>query len=289
MATGVLVLAIGQATKLVPYLTAQRKAYEATVSLGVETDTLDAEGREVRRVPVSDAIRAALARSRKLEVAPEIAAALAAELARTSQVPPAYSAIKQDGERSYAKARRGEETTLARAIEVHDLRLLDAGEIAETGETGADVDAPFVLLPAGATQRQPAPWMALSLEVSKGFYVRSLARDLAEALGTVGHLTALRRTRSGPFLIEEALPIDTPPDELEARILPLPHAARRALPAAFLSPEGATDARYGRLVAAADIEASSRMPHAWFDVEGKLVAIGEIREDGFGHILRGFN
>jgi tRNA pseudouridine55 synthase len=263
IATGVLVVAIGEATKLVPYLTAETKSYETTIALGVETDTLDAEGKETARVPPMDAIRAALARSSALRAAPEIASALATEIARTSQVPPAFSAIRQAGERAYDKARRGETPELAaRAVRVMKLELLEASD--------------------------DPPSIALSLEVTKGYYVRSLARDLAASLGTVGHLTALRRTRSGSFSLNEALAFDTPADELAARIVPLAHAAARVLPVAQLTESGVRDARHGRPVRAEDIDASSNAPHAWLDPNGELVAIGSMKDDGTGQVLRGF-
>ena len=267
MATGVLVVAIGEATKLVPYLTAENKSYEATIALGVATDTLDAEGKETERVAPSDALKAALATSNGALVAPEIEAALATERARTSQVPPAFSAIKQAGERAYEKARRGESPELAaRAVSVASLRLLDASE--------------------------DPPAIAIAMDVAKGYYVRSLARDLAASLGTVGHLTALRRTRSGSFTLDEALSIDTPADELAARILPVAHAASRVLPAARLTESGAVDARHGRPVRPCDIEPSSpatRGFHAWLDADGQLVAVGTIDDDGTGRVVRGFS
>jgi tRNA pseudouridine55 synthase len=113
MATGVLVVAVGEATKLVPWLTAQDKTYEATIALGVETDTLDADGGEVRRVPAGDELRAALASSpSRLALAPILCAALSAERSRVSQVPPTFSALRQGGERAYTRARRGDHTAL---------------------------------------------------------------------------------------------------------------------------------------------------------------------------------
>jgi tRNA pseudouridine55 synthase len=264
MATGVLVLAIGEATKLVPYLTVQGKSYEATIALGVETDTLDVFGKESARAPVPDELREALMRSRGLRIAPVVAAALEQERTRATQVPPEYSAIRKGGERAYARARRGEKTELEpRPVSVNEIKLLDAGD-------------------------EPTPWVALSLDVSKGYYVRALARDFARALGTVGHLSSLRRTRSGQFHLAEALPLDTPADELEARVLPLAHAALRALPVAYLSEAGARDAGFGRRVAKTDLDVVAAGPHAWLDPEGKLVAVGEILDEGFGHVLRGF-
>jgi tRNA pseudouridine55 synthase len=129
------------------------------------------------------------------------------------------------------------------------------------------------------------------LDASKGYYVRSLARDLSAALGTIGHLTALRRTRSGPFLISEAVNLDAPPEDLEARIVPLDAAAARALPALRLTATGARDAGFGRRVAATEMEFSeTRGPgvYAWLGPDGRLVAIGEVGEDGGGRVVRGF-
>ena len=257
-------IALGEATKLSPYLTAADKSYEATLAFGVETDTLDAEGREVGRAEVSAATREALDQIRRGEAPIALLGALAMEQARTSQVPPVYSAIKQAGERSYAKARRGETPEMVpRAVVVRAIRLLDGG-----------VD--------------PTPWCAIALDVGKGYYVRAVARDLAHALGTVGHLTALRRTSSGGFTLEEALPLDTPADELEARIIPLERAAARALPVLELGKQAATDARHGRVVALEDVDCAPG-PHAWFDPDGMLVAIGERHAEGHGQVIRGFS
>jgi tRNA pseudouridine55 synthase len=263
MATGVLVVAVGEATKLVPWLTAHEKAYEATIALGVETDTLDAEGHETRRVPLEAALVQALADSRGPSVAPRLRAALEAERGRTSQVPPAFSAIQKDGERAYARARRGETVELeAREVRVHGLDLV------------ACSDDP--------------PWLTVRIEVDKGYYVRSLARDLALALTSVGHLTSLRRTRSGCFTLEEALPLDTPDDELAARVEHLPRAASRALPVARLSEVGSRDAHHGRPVQPADIDAPVAGPCAWLTPNGQLVAVGELDGSGLGRVLRGF-
>jgi tRNA pseudouridine55 synthase len=263
MATGVLVLALGEATKLVPWLTALDKTYEATIALGVETDTLDAEGREVRREPIDDALRGALDRTSRGSLAPEVHAALEGERRRTSQVPPAYSAIKVQGVRSFARARRGEAADLApRDVAVRSLEL-----------TGCAVDPPELVV---------------HVTVAKGYYVRALARDLAAGLGTAGHLTSLRRTRAGTFTLEDAIDATAPPEELRARVLPLAAAAARALPLARLTPVGAEDARHGRPVSAEHLDAPSTGPTAWLDGDGRLVAVGEIGADGRGQVVRGF-
>lgn len=265
MATGVLVILVDEATKLSPYIAGADKAYAATLRLGVETDSLDADGRVTRAIELPDGTRRALERMRDGKPVAEILMALAAEQLRTQQVPPQVSAIKKDGERAYARARRGDETALEpREVTVQQLRLLDGG-------------------------LEPEPWLAIALDVSKGYYVRAFARDLAAALGTVGHLTALRRTRSGGFTLEEAMPLDTPPDELAARVVPLARAAARALPVAKLTSTGARDAQHGRRVEADDLTDTSYEPHAWFAPDGAFIAVGVRAPEGHGRVLRGFS
>ncbi len=264
MATGVLVAAVGEATKLVPWLTAHDKSYEATIALGVETDTLDAEGAEGQRVPPGVALCEALG-SGDAEASPLVRAAFDGERSRTLQMPPAYSAIRSGGERAFARARRGEHVELEpRPVVVHNLRVL-------------------------ASSAQP-PWLQVAMDVGKGYYVRALARDLARALGTVGHLTALRRTRSGCFVATDAIAPDAPAEALRAAVEPLARAAARALPTARLSEVGARDARHGRPVLATDLEGcpAPLTPCAWLDAEGALVAVGQIEEGGLGRVLRGF-
>jgi tRNA pseudouridine55 synthase len=263
MATGVLVLAIGEATKLVSWLTAKPKMYDASLALGIETDTLDAEGREVRRAEIDPALLVAFEEPIGATAVPALEVALDHERARTLQVPPAYSAIHAGGERAFVRARRGEDVTLpARPVLVHRLDL-------------------------AGWSREP-PRLSLSLEVSKGYYVRALARDLAQALGTVAHLDRLRRTRAGAFTNAEAVSPEAPADVLRSAMIPMVIAATRSLPPARLSDEGVRDARHGRPIAPADIVASSREPSAWLDSNGVLVAVGVVDETGRGTVLRGF-
>jgi tRNA pseudouridine55 synthase len=264
MATGVLVLAVQEATKLVPWLTAQDKSYVATVALGVETDTLDAEGREVARAVPADAVVAALECARTGASAPLLEGALELERRRDRQLPPAFSAIKSEGVRSFTRARRGQSAELrAREVNVRRLVLVEC------------------------TAHPPS--ITLSLDVAKGYYVRALARDLASTLGTVGHLTSLRRIRSGPFTLEEALPFDSSAEHVRASMVPLTRAAERALPVVHLSAAGARDARHGRTVPASRHDAGTRPgPAAWLDPDGALLAIGEIDAEGNGTVLRGF-
>lgn len=165
-ASGVLVLAVGEGTKLVPYLTLDDKAYDASITLGAETDTLDAQGEVVERANVP---------TLTLEGVRAIAATF---LGPSRQRAPVYSAIKRGGVPLHALARSGEEVEAPeRDVEAFaiDVRVVSADRI--------DVH----------------------LHVGKGYYVRSFARDLARALGTVGHLTALRRTRSGAFDLSRCL------------------------------------------------------------------------------------
>jgi len=261
MATGVLLLAVGEATKLVPWLTGEDKTYEAAIALGVETDTLDADGREVRVCPPAEEVRAALRESQGGSPVGVLASAIAAERLRTEQVPPAFSAIRKDGERAYRSARRGEAPALdARPVSVARIELV-------------------------ACSHDP-PRLELALTVGKGYYVRALARDLAAALGTAGHLTALRRTRSGSFADTEAIALDAPREELLARLQPLAQAAARCLPVATLGPDGERDARFGRSVRPEDIAGPEGVA-AWIGTGGDLVAVGRI-EGGRGRVMRGF-
>lgn len=262
MATGVLVLGVGEGTKLLTFLTAADKAYEATLSLGTSTDSLDADGAIDATVPVPAGVLAELeVLSREGRLGPLLLRAVGAEIGRTSQVPPSYSAIHVDGERAHTLARRGELVDLpARPVTVHTLEVLpDAG-----GE---------------------GPTLSFRVNADKGYYVRSLARDLAQALGTVGHLTRLRRTRSGCFDALEALPLADLPS---FPLVPLAEAARRALPAVVLDEARARDARHGKRIAPEHLGDLGPGPAAWLDLEGALVAVGERTEDGEGKVLRGF-
>lgn len=213
MATGVLVVACGEATKLVPYLTTEDKSYLATIELGSETDTLDAKGALVRTAPVpsltSEAIR---------EVAESF-------LGDQEQRAPSYSAIKVDGRALHKRARQGEKVE-------PPLRRVQLREVELLGVDGSRI--------------------SFALTCSKGFYVRSWARDIAERLGTVGHLTALRRTRSGSFSLAEALSSEElgDADVVRNAIISTADAARRVLPVLELDALGAEHARHGRRVPA---------------------------------------
>jgi tRNA pseudouridine55 synthase len=179
MATGVLVLGVGRATRLLGYLSLTDKAYEATIRLGQATITDDADGevtRAVGAVGITDgAIEQAMARLR----------------GRIEQVPSAVSAIKVGGVRSYARVRSGTEVALAaRPVTVIGFDVVSRRDLSAGGLAVVDLD--------------------VVVECSSGTYVRALARDLGAALGAGGHLTALRRTRVGPFTLAEAQSLEGP-------------------------------------------------------------------------------
>ncbi len=263
MATGLLVMGVGEGTKLLAWMGDHDKRYQATIALGVETDTLDAVGRETRREELSAALLEALACGPPAALHERIEAALAGERARSAQIPPAYSAIQQEGVRAHARARRGEEVVLPpREVSV---RALDV-----------------------TTCSADPPTLSVIVEASKGYYVRSLARDLAAGLGTLGHLTALRRVRAGCFDVGEAVSLDVPADALRSRVLPLAPVASRLMPTARLTDAGVVDARHGRVVKPADVSAPGAGVSAWLDAKGELVAIGDVDDEGAGRVRRVF-
>lgn len=224
MATGLLLLGIGSATRLLTYLVGVDKEYAATIRLGAATTTDDAEGE-----PGQAASPAALA-----AVEPEsIAEAIAGLTGAIRQVPSAVSAIKADGKRAYARVRAGEDVCLAaRPVTVSAFELL-----------GSE------LVP-GADDRL---WLDLTVRVecSSGTYIRALARDLGAALGVGGHLTALRRTRIGPFLVADAAPLDGL--DVASRLLAPAAAASAVLGRFELTDEQAVDLGHGKRISAVDV------------------------------------
>ena len=253
LASGVLPIALGEATKLCGRMLDASKTYDFTIKFGVQTDGLDAEG-EV--VATSD-VRPTLA---------EVAAVLPRFTGPIEQVPPAFSAIKIDGQRAYDLARKGEVVEMKpRAVTIHTLEILpgtgrgtsEAGGGGRADMRSADTprEPPVPLHhPADGPPRRAAEELdsiTLTAHVSKGTYIRSLARDIAHAVGSVGHVTMLRRTRAGPFTLEQAISLD----KLNAFgqgaaqsefILPL-EAGLVDIPALNLSPEAAGAIRQGRV------------------------------------------
>jgi tRNA pseudouridine55 synthase len=209
MATGVLVLGIGRATRLLGHLMLTEKAYDATVRLGVATSTDDAEG-EVTATASVQALDEATVRAAAGELVGDLL-----------QVPTAVSAIKVDGRRAYQRVRAGEQVELAaRPVTVHELVVHDV----RFDGTVVDLD--------------------VSIRCSSGTYVRALARDLGAALGVGGHLTALRRTAVGPYDLTGVRTLDQLADDFA--VLPLAAAARAAFPAVELDEPSAQAVRFGR-------------------------------------------
>lgn len=248
MATGVLVLLFGEACKLSGYLTADEKTYATTVRFGVATDSYDADGEvtEQRDLPPGFPEPAALE------------AALVAERQRSEQVPPSVSAIHDRGVRAHVRVRRGETLALPpRPVAVHLLELRD----------------------------RQAESVSLELRVSKGYYVRSLARDLGEHLGVPAHLSALRRLASGAFTLADAHPW---PSAVAPALIDLESAARRALPITELTEQGVTFARQGKRLAPEHARSTrTGAVSAWFGPDGRLVALGT-SDEASHRVVRGF-
>lgn len=212
LADGVLPIALGEATKLAGRMLDSDKVYDFTLRFGVQTDTLDAEGQEV----ASSDVRPTL---------DEITAVIPDFIGPIEQMPPAFSALKVDGKRAYDLARAGEEVVLkTRPITIHSLRLLAQDEDSAT----------------------------FSAAVSKGTYIRSLARDIALSLGTVGHVTMLRRTKAGPFALDSAISLDKLQEAARERdiaqcVLPLT-TGLDDIPALPVTPAEAGALRQGRML-----------------------------------------
>ncbi|WP_171209185.1 MULTISPECIES: tRNA pseudouridine(55) synthase TruB [unclassified Ruegeria] len=250
-ATGVLAVALGEATKTVPYITDALKAYTFTVRLGQATNTDDAEGEVIAQSDArpSDA---------------QIKQALGPFLGEIMQVPPKFSAVKIDGQRAYKLAREGEDVDLAaRPLWVEELVLID---------------------------RPDPDHVVLEMTCGKGGYVRSIARDLGEALGCHGHVKELRRIWSGPFEVQDGLSIEQIDEmakttALDEYLHPL-ETGLADLPELKCTPEGATRLRNGNpgMVLASDVDYGDE---AWASLEGKAVAVG-IYKSGELHPSRVF-
>ena len=248
LASGVLPIALGEATKLAGRMLDATKAYDFTIRFGEETDTLDAEGQIVETSGVRPTPQ-------------QVEAVLPRFTGKIEQVPPAYSALKIEGKPAYARARAGETVPMkARTVTVNSLRA-----IAE------DQDA-----------------VMLSAEVSKGTYIRSLARDIAHALNTVGHVTMLRRTRAGPFSLASAISLDFLEEAAKARaltrtVLPL-EAALDDIPALPVTSRQAEMLRQGQRL----VGFPERPGLCMATSEGTPVALVEALADGL-RVVRGFN
>lgn len=240
MATGVLVLGVEKATKLLGHLALTEKEYLGTIRLGQNTVTDDAEGEITSSADASGVTREAID-------------AGVAELTGTiMQVPSKVSAIKIDGKRSYARVRGGEEFDIpARPVTVSSFRVYDVREsVAEDGMAVVD--------------------LVVSVVCSSGTYIRALARDLGAALGVGGHLTALRRTRVGPYGIDAAKTLDQLQEELT--VMPIAEAAAAAFPRWDVSEKNARLLTNGVRV---DMPAYDTSPVAAFGPDGRFLALVE--------------
>ena len=256
LASGILPIALGEATKLCGRMLDSDKIYDFTICFGTETDTLDLEGKVV-------------ARSDKFVEGAEVEDVLIEFIGEIEQVPPAYSALMIDGRRAYDRARAGEDVSLPkRNVTIYDLDYLMWWH------------------------EGPVPYVTLRAHVSKGTYIRSLARDIAHALGTVGHVTMLRRLKAGPFDLSSgplgAISLDNLNEigkgaPLENVLLPL-EAGLVDIPALDLGPEQARAVRQGRVLAGLAYDdglywaRSGRVPVALMELSG-----------GDARVVRGFN
>jgi tRNA pseudouridine55 synthase len=242
MATGVLIIGVNRATRLLTYVIGAEKSYAATIRLGEATVTDDAEGEVTATVPVAGITDEA------------VRAGLAAQIGEIDQVPSAVSAIKINGQRAYKRVRDGEDVEIpARRVTVHRLDVLDLRRPAERDVIDVDVD----------------------VTCSSGTYIRAIARDLGRTLGVGGHLTALRRTAVGGFTLAEAATLA----ELEERSpdvvgLPMADAARRTFQERVATPEEVRVLSHGGPLAPVCIDG----PYAVFDTDGALLAIVSERD-----------
>ncbi|HEV2933718.1 MAG TPA: tRNA pseudouridine(55) synthase TruB [Streptosporangiaceae bacterium] len=238
MATGVLVVGVEKATRLLGYLTLTEKQYDATIRLGQSTSTDDAEGELTKTAPATG-------------LTPETINKAIAELTgEIQQVPPAVSAIKVDGQRAYKLTRAGSAPELKpRPVTVYEFTVTAIRPVGH-GDL-LDVDA--------------------TVRCSSGTYIRALARDLGDKLGTGGHLTALRRTRVGEYGLDAAKTLDQLAERFE--VMPLAQAAAAAFPRRDLSADEARRLAHGGRLPAGPPGTGTPGPTAAFAPDGSLVAL----------------
>jgi tRNA pseudouridine55 synthase len=260
LASGVLPVALGEATKLCGHMLGSDKVYEFSIGFGVETDTLDAEGE-------------AVATSELRPSSAEVEAVLPLFTGEIDQAPPAYSALKIEGKPAYARARAGEAPDMkVRRVTVHSLSILPG--------TGRGT--------ARSAVEGRLDQATLASSVSKGTYIRSLARDIARALGTVGHVTMLRRTKAGPFTLDQAISLDKLAEiaserRLEHSLLPLT-AGLDDIPALSVTPDQARLLRNGQKLAGI-----AAKPGLHLAIEGP-VPVALVEASGAElRVVRGFN
>ena len=246
LATGVLPVLLGEGTKLAPFLEEGTKVYEATLILGVTTDTQDREGKVLQSMNVSDYD---LSPHRVEEVIQQFKG-------KIMQLPPMYSALKHRGEPLYKLARRGREVQRApREVEIYELHIIE-------------IDPPVI---------------RLHVECSKGTYIRTLGHDMGEQLGCGAHLTALRRRLNGPFEIEDALSLAdikelSKAGKLTERIIPLPEAVN-FMPSVAIDEDEARTISSGQAIQVPGAEEEEKMVRVLLGKGGGLVAVGKIQRE----------
>jgi tRNA pseudouridine55 synthase len=252
LASGVLPIAVGEATKVAGRMLDATKTYDFIIKFGEGTDTLDAEGDVVATSDVRP-------------TSAQVTTVLPRFTGKIEQVPPAYSALKIDGKTAYARVRAGENVELKRRpITIHALTVHHSDRLGRLEE------------------------ITLSATVSKGTYIRSLAHDIAHALGTVGHVSYLRRTRAGPFSLESAISLDILEEAAKARaltrmVLPLT-AALDDIPALPVTPGQAQLLRHGQSLVGFPAQPGLQLATS----DGVPVALVEAAADGLT-VVRGFN
>ena len=268
LATGVLPIAIGEATKLAGRMLDSDKIYDFTIEFGAQTDTLDLEGKVI-------------AQSDHRPTLADVEAVLPRFTGPIEQTPPAYSAILIDGQRAYDLARKGEAVEMKlRSVTIYRLTSVRF-ELVENGAQGFSTSS-------NRTEEGALASITLTAHVSKGTYIRSLARDISLALGTVGHVTMLRRVKAGPFTLETAISLDKLDEAarggaIGGLMLPLT-AGLDDIPALAVSPDDALALRQGKVLVGHAIATGL---HLAFD--GVIpVALVEA-QDGDIRVVRGFN
>jgi tRNA pseudouridine55 synthase len=272
LATGVLPIALGEATKLCGRMLDASKAYDFTICFGTETSGLDAEGDIVATSDVRPTLD-------------QLQQALAQFTGPIEQIPPAYSAIKIDGKRAYDLARAGEVVEMkSRSVTVYQLTICHA-ELVSASHVDRDESKTLKQVQGDALLGS----ITLTADVSKGTYIRSLARDIAYALGTVGHVSMLRRVRAGPFALNGAISLDKlnafgHGAAQEDIILPI-EAGLVDIPALDLSPEQARAIQQGRVLTGIAMKDGL---HWARDADLRPIALVE-NIDGALKTVRGFN
>ncbi len=242
MATGVLVVCLGQATRLIEYIVAARKQYRAVIRFGVTTDTLDADGQVLAQTDTAGLTAA------------QLKAALPAFTGQIEQRPPMYSAIKQDGQPLYKRARAGQTVDIPpRPVTIFQLDWLDW---------------------------QP-PDLTLEVTCSAGTYIRSLARDLGQAVGTGAHLAGLVRTANGDWPLAQATALEelTPANWRES-LLPVDRAVAH-LPRVALAPDNAEHVRHGRQIELPELPASGNVLAAFTSDNTFLAILARTEDNGW--------